>query len=108
VPGGSFYFVEQSARSGARIHVDAVASQRANRDGRLGGPPSQTPVPTLATALRPSVHAMVTSLLFEVRARDPFIVMGVVGLVGSIGLATCVFAARQGLAIDPASALRDE
>jgi len=55
-----------------------------------------------------SVGGVVTSLLFEVRARDPFIVMGVVGLVGSIGLATCVFAARQGLAIDPASALREE
>jgi hypothetical protein len=53
-----------------------------------------------------SVGGGVTSLLFEVRARDPFIVMGVVGLVGSIGLATCVFAARQGLAIDPASAAR--
>ena len=51
---------------------------------------------------------VVTSLLFEVRARDPFIVMAVVGVVGCIGLATCVFAARQGLAIDPARALREE
>jgi hypothetical protein len=43
-----------------------------------------------------------------VRAQDPFIVMAVVGLVGSIGLATCAFAARQGLAIDPVRALREE
>jgi putative ABC transport system permease protein len=55
-----------------------------------------------------SVGGVVTSQLFEVRARDPFIVMAVVGVVGGIGFATCVFAARQGLAIDPARALREE
>jgi putative ABC transport system permease protein len=55
-----------------------------------------------------SVGGVITSLLFEVRARDPFILMAVVGVVGCIGLATCAFAARQGLAIDPARALREE
>jgi putative ABC transport system permease protein len=55
-----------------------------------------------------SVGGVVTSLLFEVRARDPFIVMAVVGVVGCVGLATCVFATRQELAIDPARALREE
>jgi putative ABC transport system permease protein len=55
-----------------------------------------------------SVGGVVTSLLFEVRARDPFIVMAVVAVVGGIGFATCVFAARQGLAIDPARALRED
>jgi ABC-type antimicrobial peptide transport system permease subunit len=55
-----------------------------------------------------SVGGVVASLLFEVRARDPFILIAVVGVVGSIGLATCAFAARQGLAIDPARALREE
>jgi hypothetical protein len=43
-----------------------------------------------------------------VRARDPFIVMAVGGVVGCVGFATCVFATRQGLAIDPARALREE
>jgi predicted permease len=55
-----------------------------------------------------SVGGVVTSLLFEVRAHDPFILIAVVGAVGGIGLATAVFAARQGLAIDPARALREE
>src|SRR5262245_40364494 len=55
-----------------------------------------------------SVGGVVTSLLFDVRARDPYIMIAVVGVVGCIGFATCVFAARQGLAIDPARALREE
>jgi predicted permease len=55
-----------------------------------------------------ALGGVVTSLLFEVRARDPFILIAVVGVVGCIGLATCAFAARQGLAIDPARALREE
>jgi putative ABC transport system permease protein len=55
-----------------------------------------------------SVGGVVTSLLFEVRARDPFIVIAVVGVVGCVGFATCLLAARQGLAIDPARALREE
>jgi predicted permease len=55
-----------------------------------------------------SAGGVVTSLLFDVRARDPFIVMAVVGVVGCVGFATSVFAARQGLAIDPARALRED
>jgi predicted permease len=55
-----------------------------------------------------SVGGVVASLLFEVRARDPFIVIAVVAVVGGIALATCLFAARQGLAIDPARALRED
>jgi len=55
-----------------------------------------------------SVGGVVTSLLFEVRARDPFIVLAVVSVVGCVGFATCLFAARQGLAIDPARALRED
>ena len=55
-----------------------------------------------------SVGGVVASLLFEVRARDPFILIAVVGVVGCIGLATCACAAHQGLAIDPARAQREE
>jgi putative ABC transport system permease protein len=55
-----------------------------------------------------SAGGAITSLLFEVRARDPFILMAVVGVVGCTGFATCAFAARQGLTIDPARALREE
>jgi hypothetical protein len=31
-----------------------------------------------------------------------------ISVVGGVGLATCVFATRQGLALDPARALREE
>src|SRR5262249_16983554 len=55
-----------------------------------------------------SLGAVVASLLFDVRARDPIVLGSVVSLVAVVGLATCALAARQGLRIDPASALRDE
>jgi hypothetical protein len=48
------------------------------------------------------------SLLFEVPARDPRIIGLVAALVGSAGVVTAVAAARHGLAIDPAAALRKE
>jgi putative ABC transport system permease protein len=55
-----------------------------------------------------AVGGIVNSLLFDVRARDPLIVIAVVTLVGCLAFATCVFAARHGLALDPAKALREE
>ena len=55
-----------------------------------------------------AVGDWIASLLFEVRARDPFVAAAVAVLVGLVGVLTCTFAARRGLAIDPASALRDE
>ena len=51
---------------------------------------------------------IVASLLFDVRARDPLVLAGVGAFVGAVGIATCAIAARQGLAINPASALREE
>jgi len=50
----------------------------------------------------------VASQLFEVRARDPLIIATVVVMVGGAGILTCAFAARHGLTINPASALREE
>jgi predicted permease len=55
-----------------------------------------------------AVGGLVASLLFEVQARDPLIVAAVVAIVGSVGVATCGLAARRGLSLDPAAALRDE
>src|SRR5262249_13054773 len=55
-----------------------------------------------------SLGAVVASLLFDVRARDPVVLGSVVSLVAAVGLTTCTIAARQGLRIDPASALREE
>jgi putative ABC transport system permease protein len=55
-----------------------------------------------------ALGGVVASLLFDVRARDPLIIAAVVALVGGVGVATSAVAARQGLRINPASALREE
>jgi putative ABC transport system permease protein len=55
-----------------------------------------------------AVGGALGSFLFEVRPRDPVLIAGVAALVGSVGVLTCAFAARRGLSIDPAAALRDE
>jgi putative ABC transport system permease protein len=55
-----------------------------------------------------AIGGAVSSLLFEVRARDPLVVAVVVTAVGLVGLATCGIAARRGLSLDPAAALRVE
>jgi predicted permease len=55
-----------------------------------------------------AIGDLVASLLFEVRARDPLVIAAVASLVALVGTLTCTLAARQGLAINPASALRDE
>jgi predicted permease len=55
-----------------------------------------------------SLGTVVASLLFDVRARDPIVLGSVVSLVAVVGLTTCAVAARQGLRIDPPSALREE
>jgi len=54
------------------------------------------------------VGEVVASLLFEVRGRDPLVISAVVAIVGVVGLLACVAAARQGLVINPAAALREE
>jgi putative ABC transport system permease protein len=55
-----------------------------------------------------AIGTLVASLVFEGRARDPLVIAGVVVLVGAVGLAACATAAKQGLRINPAAALRDE
>jgi predicted permease len=55
-----------------------------------------------------AVGRVVASLLFGVDARDPLVIGAVVLTVAMVGVATCALAARQGLRIDPASALREE
>jgi hypothetical protein len=51
---------------------------------------------------------LLSSLLFEVRAWDPTIIASVVAVVGTVGVATCGLAARRGLRLNPAAALREE
>ena len=55
-----------------------------------------------------AIGSLVASLVFEGQARDPFVIAGVVAVVGAAGLAACAAAAKQGLQIDPAAALRDD
>jgi putative ABC transport system permease protein len=55
-----------------------------------------------------AIGGLVASLLFDVRPRDPLVITAVVGVITSAGLVACSVAARRGLAIDPASALREE
>jgi hypothetical protein len=55
-----------------------------------------------------AIGGLVASLLFDVQPRDPLVIAAVVVLVGGVGVAACLIAARQGLVINPAAALRDE
>jgi macrolide transport system ATP-binding/permease protein len=55
-----------------------------------------------------AIGGLVASLLFDVSARDPLVITAVVAAVGAAGLVACFVAARQGLVINPASALREE
>jgi putative ABC transport system permease protein len=55
-----------------------------------------------------AISTLVASLVFEGHARDPVVIAGVAVLVGAVGLTACATAARQGLRIDPAAALREE
>jgi putative ABC transport system permease protein len=55
-----------------------------------------------------AVGGVVASLLFDVRSRDPLVIGIVVAIVGTVGLVACLSAARRGLVIDPAAALREE
>jgi predicted permease len=54
-----------------------------------------------------AIGRLIASLLFEVQARDPLVLAGVVIVVAAVGVAASALAARRGLSIDPALALRD-
>ena len=112
----------------ATVGVYAITSHAVSRRGRemnirvaLGAPTSnvvglilrQATTPVAAGLVAGTVGALalgnvVASLLFEVRARDPLIVAGVVMIVGSITIVTSLLATRRRLTVDPASALRAE
>jgi ABC-type antimicrobial peptide transport system permease subunit len=55
-----------------------------------------------------AIAALVASLLFKVRASDPLVIVSVAALVGGVGALASATAARQGLRINPAAALRNE
>jgi putative ABC transport system permease protein len=55
-----------------------------------------------------AVGGLLSSLLFDVQARDPKVIVLVATLVVSVGLITCALVARRGLSIEPSAALREE
>jgi predicted permease len=54
------------------------------------------------------IGTLAGGLLFEVSARDPIVIAATASVMGAIGLVACVVAARQGLSLNPAAALREE
>jgi predicted permease len=55
-----------------------------------------------------AVGTAVATLLFQVPGRDPWLIAGVVMLVGLAGMSACALAARRGLQINPTAALRED
>ena len=55
-----------------------------------------------------ALGGVVASLLFDVKPRDPAVIGGVTCVVAIAGALASFVAARQGLVIDPAAALREE
>lgn len=55
-----------------------------------------------------AIGTVVAGLLFQVRPRDPVVMVGAVLLVSAAGVVAAAAAARQGVRIDPAAALRDQ
>jgi len=55
-----------------------------------------------------ALGGVVSSLLFDVRARDPWILTGVTLIVGLIAALSTLAAAHLGLSLNPAAALREE
>jgi ABC-type antimicrobial peptide transport system permease subunit len=90
-----------------RVALGAQASQVLGRVVR------QTSAPIAAGAVAGAIGAFATggivaSQLTDVSAHDPVVITAIMTLVGAVGMLTCAVAARQALAIDPASALRDD
>jgi predicted permease len=74
---------------------------------------AQGSVPIVAGAVAGAIAAVaaggvLAGLLFEMQARNPWVISGVAILVPAIALLAAAGAARQGLVLDPAAALRDE
>lgn len=96
-----------------RREMNIRAALGARRSQVLGIVLRQSLIPIASGALAGAAGAtaaagVVASLLFEVKARDPFIIGTVVTIVTAIGILACVLAARRGLSLNPAAALRDE
>ena len=90
-----------------RVALGASASQVLSMIVRQGSAPIVAGAGAGALGAL-AVGGMVSSLLFDVRARDPIVIATVVAIVGGVGILACLLAARTSLSLDPAAALRDE
>ena len=55
-----------------------------------------------------ALGTVMASLLFQVRANNPIVIASVLALVGAVGVLAAAAAAKQGLRLNPAAALREE
>jgi putative ABC transport system permease protein len=99
------------ARRRREMNIRVALGARASQVLRLVV--RQTSVPVAVGAVAGMVGALaiggvMASQLTDVGARNPRVLAGVAALVAAVSIATCTLAARQGLTINPASALRDE
>ena len=90
-----------------RVALGASASQVTAMVVRQGTAPIAAGV-AAGAAGSIATGGLVASLLFDVQPRDPLVITIVGAVVGGVGVAACFVAARQGLVINPAAALREE
>jgi ABC-type antimicrobial peptide transport system permease subunit len=60
------------------------------------------------SAAAAAIGTLVAGLLFEIDARNPIVIASVALVVAAVGVAASAVAAKQGLRIDPAAALRED
>ena len=99
------------SRRGREMNIRVALGARVSQVFALVVRQSVTPVivgVTLGCAGALALGTAIASLLFNVQASDPLVIGGVVLLVGTIGLLAAAAAAKRGLLVDPASALRNE
>lgn len=108
VYGVAAYGVSRRRREmNIRVALGAQASQVIALIVREGALPIAAGVAAGSVAAV-AVGGVIASLLFEVRPRDPLVIAAVGLLVAAVGVAACLAAARNGLTINPAAALREE
>ena len=90
-----------------RLALGAQTTQVVGLIVRQGGAPIVAGM-TAGVLGAAAAGGVVAKLLFDVQPRDPLVIAATVALVGAVGFAACIAAAKHGLAIDPAAALREE
>ena len=90
-----------------RVALGARASQVFGLVLRQGAVPIAAGV-LAGSAAALAAGSLISGFLFQVRPTDPLVIATVVAVVSSVGVLAITTAAKQGLKIDPAAALRNE